>query len=240
MNTISFLFLSFMILLTLIFLYSGKDIKDLKIIKSREEAKTVLKEATPSKLVTVSYGSDCPSPVKVCNMQSFTFPETNGPNGQVSANVNGYKKNGYKHMSNGQRSSPQNGHRISPANGQRISPTNGQRISPPINGQRISPPNNYRLSPPNVSNNSEYNNNVFSPSNDQYLQRISPNNNNRRSPPNVHGNNKKRYSPNNFNQEKTIRHTPTSENGRHSAGYPTKEDQVLRPRLNSSMSLFNN
>ena len=89
MNTISFLFLSFMILLTLIFLYSGKDIKDLKIIKSREEAKTVLKEATPSKLVTVSYGSDCPSPVKVCNMQSFTFPETNGPNGQVSANVNG-------------------------------------------------------------------------------------------------------------------------------------------------------
>jgi hypothetical protein len=53
-------------------------------------------------------------------MQSFTFPETNGPNGQVSANVNGYKKNGYKHMSNGQRNSPQNGHRISPANGQRI------------------------------------------------------------------------------------------------------------------------
>jgi hypothetical protein len=87
-------------------MYSGKDIKDLKIIKSREEAKTVLKEATPSKLVTVSYGSDCPSPVKVCNMQSFTFPETNGPNGQVSANVNGYKKNGYKHMSNGQRNSP--------------------------------------------------------------------------------------------------------------------------------------
>ncbi|CAC5413803.1 EDC3 [Mytilus coruscus] len=208
---------------------SGSDIKELKIIKNKEEANVVLKEATPSKLLTVSYNSECPSPVKVCSLDTFIFPEENGPNVQNSAPRNGYRKNGYKHTSNGQRISPPNGQRISPPNGQRVSPPNGQKVSPP-NGQRISPLNTQRLSPPNVG----YNNRQ-SPANGQYQQRYSPNesNGNRRSPSNMNGKYKARYSPNNFLQERN--HTPTYDNGRNAESYtPSKEDQGMRPRLNSA------
>lgn len=209
--------------------HSGSDIKELKIIKNKEEA--VLKEATPSKLLTVSYNSECPSPVKVCSLETFIFPQDNGPNVQNSAPRNGQRKNGYKQTSNGQRISASNGQRISPSNGLRVSPPNGQRISPP-NGQRISPLNTQRLSPPNVG----YNNRQ-SPANGQYQQRYSPNefingNGNRKSPPNVNGKYKARYSPNNILQERN--HTPTYDNGRNADSYtPTKEDQAMRPRLNS-------
>lgn len=204
---------------------SGSDIRDLKMIKTKEEANNILKEATPSKLSTISYDSECPSPVKVCSVQTFSFPESNAPIMQNNASMNGYRKNGYKQSLNGQRISPVNGEQISPANGQRVSPTNG-----PKDGQRLSPP---VMSSVNGNNPRQ----SRSPANDQYSQRTSPTicNGNRRSPPNANGNYKKRYSPNNFQQERNTRHTPTYENGRNSSGYtPTKDDQVLRPRLNST------
>lgn len=193
--------------------FSGGDIKDLKIIKSRVEADCALiKESTPSKLSTVSYNSDCPSPVKVCSVESFTYPDVNGQNCQT----NGYRKNGYKYS----------------LNGQRISPSNGQRISPP-NGQRVSPPCSQRFSPETTEM-------VRRQHNGQYQKRSSPNfinNNNRVSPPTINGKHGKgRHSPNGYYQERNSRHTPTYDNGRNCGNYtPTKEDQVMRPRLNSGM-----
>lgn len=216
-----FLFVS-VILIIYFGYFSGGDIKDLKILKSRFEADCELaKESTPSKLSTISYNSDCPSPVKVCSVESFTYPDVNGYNCQN--NVNGYRKNGYKHSTNGQRISPTNGQRISPTNGQKVSPSNSQRSSPETTDNKRQRNGQYqKRNSPNFMNNS-----------DNYSNRISP--------PAVNGKQGKgRYSPNGYYQERNSRHTPNSDSGRNEGTYtPTKEDQAMRPRLNSGKNQFN-